>query len=263
MKKLILTAGLFAAAMGATTIVATGAAAIYACTRNRNHGRFRRGQVAIITGGSSGLGLALAHRFGRAGLRLVLAARSQEQLEEAKRELLASGSIASEKDVLIVSCDLTDQKQAAKLIDTTLQVFGTLDVLINNAGVIEVGPVENQPFEAYERAMAINFFGAVYTTYAALPTLLEKKESAIVNISSIGGKMGVPHPNCYIYRELSLRGSPSDHLLWMDSIQYCQDNLATSFRSESVSSFGHMCGTRSHSVGELHTYEAIRTSETC
>jgi short-subunit dehydrogenase len=136
----------------------------------------------------------------------VLAARSREQLEEARRELLGSGSIASEADVLIVSCDLTDQKQAAKLVHTALEVFGTLDVLINNAGVIEVGPVENQPLEAYERAMALNFFGAVYTTYAALPTLLENRESSIVNISSIGGKLAVPHLLPYVASKFALTG---------------------------------------------------------
>jgi short-subunit dehydrogenase len=206
MKRLLVTAGILVAAIGTTTFVAAVGATAYACTRRRDRARLKRGQVAIITGGSTGLGLALAHRLGRAGLKLVLAARSKEQLEEAKRELLASGSIVSEEDVLIVSCDLTDQQQAKGLIDTVLQAFGTFHVLINNAGVIEVGPMEDQPLKAYERAMAINFFGAVYTTYAALPTLLGNKAGAIVNISSIGGKLAVPHLMPYVASKFALTG---------------------------------------------------------
>lgn len=206
MKKKIFTAGAVVAAIGLSTAAVTGGAAVYACTRFRHPGRLRRGQVAVITGSSSGLGLALARRFGRAGLKLVLAARNKEQLEQAKRELLTSGSIASEADVLTVVGDLTDQKEAQSLIDATLQVFGTIDVLINNAGVIEVGPVENQPIEAYQRAMATNFFGALYVTYAALPILLEKKEGAIVNISSIGGKVAVPHLLPYVASKFALTG---------------------------------------------------------
>jgi NAD(P)-dependent dehydrogenase (short-subunit alcohol dehydrogenase family) len=164
------------------------------------------GQVAIITGGSSGLGLSLAHLFGKAGLKLVLAARSKDDLEDARRQLLDAGSVINEGDVLLVACDISDKHQASDLITAALDTFGKLDILINNAGVIEVGPVENQTVEVYESAMATDFFGAVYTTYAALPYLLSRRTGAIVNISSIGGKLAVPHLLPYVSAKFALTG---------------------------------------------------------
>lgn len=164
------------------------------------------GQVVLITGGSTGLGLALAHRFGKAGVKLVLAARNVDELATARRELLSAGSVANEDDILLVDCDVSDKQQAAGLIAAAMNGFGQIDVLINNAGVIEVGPAVNQSIEAYESAMAIDFFGALYTTYAALPFFLRKGSGTIVNISSIGGKVAVPHLLPYVAAKFALTG---------------------------------------------------------
>lgn len=170
----------------------------------------RRNQVVVITGGSRGLGLALAERYGRAGARLVLAARNQEELANARRSLIERGAISSPDHVLLIPADLTDANQAANLIDHAIAHFGRIDILINNAGVIEVGPVENQPLAAYHRAMAINFFGALNTTHAALPHFLarprELGDAAIVNIASIGGKFAVPHLLPYVASKFALVG---------------------------------------------------------
>lgn len=193
-----------------TSVTAAGIASALVTTllikRLLKKPRVKAGQVAIITGGSSGLGLALAHRFGQAGLKLVLAARNSEHLENARKELLLAGSIASEDDVLPFACDVSDKQQTAGLIAAALGAFGRFDILINNAGIIEVGPAEDQPVEIYERAMATDFFGAVYTTYAALPHLLERRTGAIVNISSIGGKIAVPHLLPYVSAKFALTG---------------------------------------------------------
>jgi NAD(P)-dependent dehydrogenase (short-subunit alcohol dehydrogenase family) len=164
------------------------------------------GQVVLITGGSTGLGLALAHRFGKAGLKLVLAARNADELATARGELLSAGSVANEDDILLVDCDVSDRQQAAGLIAAAMNGFGQIDILINNAGVIEVGPAVNQPIEAYESAMAIDFFGALYATYAALPFFLRKRSGTIVNISSIGGKVAVPHLLPYVAAKFALTG---------------------------------------------------------
>ncbi|MBB5060549.1 short-subunit dehydrogenase [Granulicella aggregans] len=164
------------------------------------------GQVVIITGASSGLGLALAHRFGKAGLKLVLAARNSDDLDLARKELLDAGSVGNEDDILLVACDVSDKHQVSDLVAATLDSFGALDVLINNAGVIEVGPAEDQTVEIYERAMAIDFFGALYATYAALPCMLGRRTGAIVNISSIGGKIAVPHLLPYVSAKFALTG---------------------------------------------------------
>jgi NAD(P)-dependent dehydrogenase (short-subunit alcohol dehydrogenase family) len=190
----------------AITISAAIVVAAYIAKRLSQPGRVRPRHVAVITGGSSGLGLALAHRFGKAGLRLVLAARDSDDLDLARKELLSAGSVQNEDDILLVSCDVSDKDQAAGLIAAALNSFGQIDMLINNAGIIEVGPVENQSVEAYENAMANDFFGAVYTTYAALPYLLRKRQGAIVNVSSIGGKVAVPHLLPYVAAKFALTG---------------------------------------------------------
>jgi short-subunit dehydrogenase len=187
------------------SIVAAAAAGVLftALTRSR---RLRRGQVTLITGGSSGLGLALAHRFAAAGLKLTLAARDRDRLQSARDEILAGNPEMHEDDILLVVCDLSDKEQAAGCVGSALGAFGALDVLINNAGIIEVGPAEDQPLQAYERAMAVDFFGALYTTYAALPHMLGREAGAIVNISSIGGKVGVPHLLPYVAAKFALTG---------------------------------------------------------
>jgi NAD(P)-dependent dehydrogenase (short-subunit alcohol dehydrogenase family) len=173
----------------------------------------RREQVVLITGGSRGLGLALAERFGRAGAKLVLAARDYEGLARARNILLDRHAIHSPDDVLIIPADLTDPAQAITLIHHAIDHFGRIDVLINNAGIIEVGPVENQPLAAYRRAMATNFFAALHTTHAALPHLLARRNphstqphASIVNIASIGGKFAMPHLLPYVASKFALVG---------------------------------------------------------
>jgi NAD(P)-dependent dehydrogenase (short-subunit alcohol dehydrogenase family) len=187
-------------------ILAASAVAALAGVRAFWPRRLRPGQVVVITGGSRGLGFAVASAFGRAGLKLVLAARNPEELEKARTKLLAV--VAHPEDVLVVPADLTDPAQAQHLIDATIAHFGRIDVLVNNAGIIEVGPVENQPLAAYERAMKTNFFAALYTTLAALPHLIKQPggHRAIVNISSIGGKIAVPHLLPYVAAKFALTG---------------------------------------------------------
>ncbi len=194
--------------------VLTGIAAIAAGSRllryTRRPLRPRAGQVVVITGGSRGLGLALAERFARAGAKLVLAARSQDDLARARQMLLERKAIQSIEDVLLVPGDLTDAAQATTLIERAIEHFGNIDVLINNAGIIEVGPVEDQPLAAYRRAMATNFSAALYTTHAALPYMLNRArkegDAAIVNIASIGGKVAVPHMLPYTASKFALTG---------------------------------------------------------
>jgi NAD(P)-dependent dehydrogenase (short-subunit alcohol dehydrogenase family) len=189
-----------------TGIVA--AAAVY--TLKARPEKRRPGQIVLITGGSRGLGLALAQRYGRSGAKLVLAARDLEELVSARHTLLDCGAVESADDVLLIPADLTDASQAAMLIDHAVGHFGRIDVLINNAGIIEVGPVENQPIAAYGRAMATNFFAALHTTHAALPHLLRRDpihgDAAIVNIASIGGKVAVPHMLPYVASKFALVG---------------------------------------------------------
>jgi NAD(P)-dependent dehydrogenase (short-subunit alcohol dehydrogenase family) len=186
--------------------LATAAAAALAYALLPTQTRLKPGDVAVITGGSRGLGLALAHRFGRQGLKLVLAARHQDELEQARHQLLHSGDVKNEDDILLVVADITDYSQAAGLVDSAIRTFGRLDCLINNAGIIEVGPIEDQALETFERTMQTNFFGALHTIYAAMPHMLGRRAGTIVNIASIGGKIPVPHMLPYVAAKFALTG---------------------------------------------------------
>jgi short-subunit dehydrogenase len=194
-----------------TAQILTGLAAVaVAYALKPGSPRVRPGQIVLITGGSRGLGLGLAERFGRSGAKLILAARDVEELIAARHTLLDREAVQSPDDVLLIPADLTDPTQAGMLIDHAISHFGRIDILINNAGIVEVGPVENQPIDAYRRAMATNFFAALHTTHAALPHLLRRNpihgDAAIVNIASIGGKVPVPHLLPYVASKFALVG---------------------------------------------------------
>lgn len=186
------------------------AAAVSSISRLSRLRSTMKGRIVIITGGSRGLGLALANRFGRSGARLVLCARDYKELVGARTALLAQNAVASEDDVFLVQADLTQTADANRLIKQTIECFGRIDVLINNAGVIEVGPFENQPLESFQEAMDTNFFGAVRTTQSVLPHFLERSpnlgDAAIVNIASIGGKFAMPHMLPYVASKFALVG---------------------------------------------------------
>jgi short-subunit dehydrogenase len=151
-----------------------------------------RGQVAVITGSSRGLGLAIALELARAGCRIVLSARDLDELERARAQVEAVGA-----EVVVVPCDVTQRDQAATLIERSVERLGQVDILVNNAGVISVGPIETQRLEDFERAMQVMFWGTVYPTFAALGPMRQRRGGHIVNITSIGGKVSVPHLVAY------------------------------------------------------------------
>jgi NAD(P)-dependent dehydrogenase (short-subunit alcohol dehydrogenase family) len=182
-------------------------------TKILNSIRLKDGAVIVVTGGSRGLGFAIASRFAKKlKVRLVLASRHMDELEEAKAKLLAAHSQLKSEDIHLVAADLAIPAECQRLVADAFARFGRIDVLVNNAGIIEVGPAEIQPVEAFERAMQINFFGAFHTTWAALPRLLQQtphtgpRRAAIVNIASIGGKMAVPHMLPYTTAKFALVG---------------------------------------------------------
>jgi NAD(P)-dependent dehydrogenase (short-subunit alcohol dehydrogenase family) len=175
------------------------------------------GAVIVVTGGSRGLGLAIASRFAGSrwashSVRLVLASRHLDGLQQAQAALLARRKHLRPEDFLLVAADLAQPEECRRLIAAAIERFGRIDVLVNNAGIIEVGPAEIQPVDAFERAMQVNFFAAFYTTWAALPylraqtPLTGRRRAAIVNIASIGGKMAVPHMLPYTAAKFALVG---------------------------------------------------------
>jgi short-subunit dehydrogenase len=147
-----------------------------------------QGKVVLITGSSRGLGLAMAGEFARQGARLVLCARSESELQRAGQQVAQIGA-----EVITLPCDISDREQVQRMVDQAIASFGQIDVLVNNAGIITVGPLQTMTLKDYEEAMAIMYWSSVYTTLAVLPSMLQRKSGHIVNITSIGGKVSVPH----------------------------------------------------------------------
>lgn len=183
------------ATMAKRTALGAGALSLGVAARNRARNSRTielQDQVVLITGGSRGLGLVMARELAAEGAKLVLCARNEGDLERAKNELERSGA-----EVLTVHCDVGDRTQVRHLIERANERFGRVDVLVNNAGVIAAGPLETQTIQDFELAMDIMFWGVVYTTLEVLPQMRERKSGRIVNITSVGGKVSVPHLLAY------------------------------------------------------------------
>ncbi len=154
--------------------------------------RFRmapmNGKVVLITGGSRGLGYAIAREFATLGSRIAICARDQAELDRAAEELRKF-----QAEVLTVQCDVTDRQQVDTMVSQVTERFGTVDVLVNNAGIISVGPIESQTIEDFRLAMDVMFWGMVHTTLAVLPSMQKRRSGWIANVTSIGGKISVPH----------------------------------------------------------------------
>src|SRR6201997_5860748 len=135
------------ALLAATGLLCAGTYALCASARTRRLLSRLRGKVVLITGSSRGLGLALAEEFGKKGAKLALCARDTEELGRARKLLLVRGAAENDEDIFVSSHDLCEPQQAEQLIEEVTARFGHIDVLVNNAGVITVGPVENQTAE--------------------------------------------------------------------------------------------------------------------
>jgi NAD(P)-dependent dehydrogenase (short-subunit alcohol dehydrogenase family) len=180
---------------------AAGAASIAYLARRLAPVADLRGAVALVTGGSRGLGLVLCRELARRGARIVLCARDGEELERARQDLESRGA-----DVLAVTCDIRIPAGAERLVADAVARFGGLDVLINNAGIIQVGPYQSMSLNDFQKSMAVNFWGAVHVTLAALPHLQASSVRRIVNITSIGGAVAVPHLLPYSCAKFAMRG---------------------------------------------------------
>lgn len=178
-----------AAGMGIAGITAgIGAAMAARAMWNSFTGVDLRGKVVLITGGSRGLGLALAQEFAREGCKLAICARNEHQLDHAVRILRQQ-----EAKVIAFPCDVTNHDNVLDMVQKITDVFGHIDILVNNAGTIQVGPIESQTISDFREAMDVMFWAQVYTSMAVLPQMQERHAGHIVNISSIGGKIAVPH----------------------------------------------------------------------
>lgn len=163
-----------------------GALAVAAARRAR---RYRvRGKVVLVTGGSRGLGLCLARELARRGARLAIGARDGGELDRARADLVARGA-----EVLAITCDVSSEADANRLVREAEARFGRVDALANVAGIIQVAPAEELSLQDFREAVAINFWGTVHATLAALPGMRRRGEGAVLNVTSIGGVVAVPH----------------------------------------------------------------------
>jgi short-subunit dehydrogenase len=186
-------------------IAALGALAAGAVWAGRRATRFSfRGKAVLITGGSRGLGLVLARALAREGARLALCARDGAELERAASSLRAQGA-----QVVEVRCDLTRRDQIEQMVRAVSTQLGGIDVLVNNAGIIQVGPLAEQRPEDFEEAMAIHFWAPLHATLAVIPGMRARRSGRIVNIASIGGKLAVPHMAPYCASKFALVGLSS------------------------------------------------------
>jgi NAD(P)-dependent dehydrogenase (short-subunit alcohol dehydrogenase family) len=160
-----------------------------------------RHKVVVITGGSRGLGLVLARHICAEGGSVALIARDPEELARAKADLAPRGGA-----VLTIECDLLDAAQIGAAVRQVIDRFGKIDILINNAGIIEVGPLEHMTREDFERAMQLHFWAPYELISQIVPEMRMWGGGRIVNISSIGGKVAVPHLAPYSASKFALTG---------------------------------------------------------
>jgi short-subunit dehydrogenase len=159
------------------------------------------GAIALVTGGSRGLGFVLARELGRRGMRVVLCARDEQELERAR------ASLEAEKiDATALPCDVTDEDGMRTLVADVEENLGPVDLLVNNAGIIQVGPAESMRIEDYRHAMDVMFYGQLHAAEAVLPAMRARRRGTIVNVTSIGASVGIPHLAPYNAAKFAARG---------------------------------------------------------
>lgn len=218
-------------------------------------------QVAIITGASSGIGRSLALQLASQGGKVVLAARRAELLEQVAVECRQLGG-----DTLAVPTDVSDENQCKGLVEKTMEKFGRLDMLINNAGMAATALLEDFPnLQLFKHTMEVNFYGAVHCTYYALP-YLKQTRGRIVAVSSLGGKAALPYNTPYISSKYALHGFCDS--LRMELVQHgvsvtviCPSWVVTGFHEAQMDKNGVPKGPRGRSLYSKNMMTAERCAE--
>jgi meso-butanediol dehydrogenase / (S,S)-butanediol dehydrogenase / diacetyl reductase len=147
---------------------------------------------ALITGGSRGIGKAIARRFVEEGANVFLCARGETALNETAEELRQMGG-----KVAMHVADVSDQGSVERMVERALAEFGSIDILVNNAGIMSPRRFLDYTFEEFDRIMKVNFYGVYHVTRAALPSMMKQKRGKIVNIASTAGKWGSMNQSAY------------------------------------------------------------------
>ena len=212
-------------------------------------------KVIIVTGASSGIGLAAARRFGSEGARVVMAARSLDRMEAL------APSVAPPDRVLCVRCDVTREEDCKALVEATVARFGRIDILVNNAGLSMRAMFMDLDLQVLHSLMDVNYWGTVYCTKYALPYLLETKGS-LVGVISIAGYSALPARTGYTSSKFAVRG-------FLDTIriEHLKDGLhvlvfapgytSSNVRSAALTADGTPQGDTPLEEGELMSAERV------
>lgn len=188
--------------MRKAALVTAGSALFVAATLiNRRHRFPLARKNVLITGGSRGLGLLLAQEFSRRGAHVAICARDADELERARLVLAQRGF-----QVMPLVCDINVQEEVLAVVRNVRNQLGSIDVLVNNAGTVSVGPMSVMSLEDYQESLDTHFWGPLYAILAVLPEMRRRGQGRIVNISSIGGKVSVPHLLPYSAGKFALTG---------------------------------------------------------
>lgn len=213
-------------------------------------------KVAIITGASSGIGLACAKLFVKSGFAVTLAARSTDKLSLIESELKNIST-----DILVIQADVSKEDDCKKIIDSTIARFQRIDILINNAGISMRALFKDLELQVLHTLMNTNFWGTVYCTKYALPYIL-KSEGSIVGVSSIAGFMGLPGRTGYSASKFAMQG-----FLETIRVEHLKDNLhvmivapgftASNIRNSALNSTGNMQGESPRNEEKMMTAEDV------
>lgn len=213
-------------------------------------------QVAIITGGSSGIGKALAISFAKRGAKVVVTGRNQERLDEIASELNALNA-----PNLCLSLNVASEADNKRLIDETIAAFGQINVLVNNAGISMRALFEEIEIDVFKKVMDINFYGTLYATKYALPHILKTKGS-IVGVSSINGYRGTPARTAYTASKYAMNGffeSLRTEVMHrgVHVLVACPGFTGTNIRNAALTADGTSQGDSPRDEGKMMTAEEV------
>jgi short-subunit dehydrogenase len=213
-------------------------------------------KIVIITGGSSGIGKACAEVFGKAGAKIVITGRKEANLLSASQELTSQGI-----DNLAIVADVSIESDNVKVVSQTLQKYGGIDVLINNAGISMRALFEDVDLSVIRQVMDINFYGTVYATKFCLPHIIQAKGS-IVGISSIAGYRGLPARAGYSASKFAMQGfleTLRAELLYkgVHVLIACPGFTASNIRNTSLTQDGSMQGESPREEEKMMSSEEV------
>ena len=213
-------------------------------------------KVVIITGASSGIGLALARNFAKRKAKVVLAARSYDKLKVIEEDLKVFN-----KQILIVKTDVSKEPDCKNLIDKTIEAYGKIDILINNAGISMRALFETTELSVIKQLMDVNFWGAVYCSKYALPYLL-KSTGSVVGVSSIAGYKGLPGRTGYSASKFAMHGFLE--VLRIENMKKglhvliaCPGFTASNIRNTSLTADGTQQGESPRDEGKMMSAEEV------